>query len=90
MIVEDERTWQESRIGMLSRSIANTGAAFQPTTVSEEPLVTNGEVKIGKVLTMTFLADHYLIDGYYGMMAIRYLRDILLEPSRLGLCVTCK
>lgn len=85
MIVEDERSWHEPRIGMASRSVANACAAFQPTSVSEEPVVVDGEVVIGKILTMTFLADHYLIDGHYGMMAMRHLRHLLAEPKLLGL-----
>ena len=85
MIVEDEMNWLEARIGMAGRSEANTCAAFQPTSVSDEPIVVDGQVTVGKILTMTFLADHYLIDGHNGMMAMRHLRRLLAEPELLGL-----
>lgn len=85
LIPEDEAVWRESRLGLVSRSVANTCAAFHPTAISEEPVVINGKITSRKTLTITFLADHYLIDGHYGMMAMRYLRRLLMQPSTLGL-----
>jgi len=85
LITEDERVWQEDRLGIISTSVANTGVAFQPTSISMQPFVIDDQVLPRSTLTMTVLGDHYLLDAHYGLMAMRYFRTLLENPQMIGL-----
>ncbi len=73
--------------GVLSQAYANTGAAFLPTSVTEEPRVVGGEVRACRMLTMTTMIDHHLIDGHEALFALEELVAVV-EQGRLLLPAT--
>jgi len=84
-IIEDHNGVHQERLGVVTQALANTCTAFLPASVSEEAVVIDGEIKARKILTFTLLVDHYLIEAREAMMAVRYLKDLIAEPSLLGL-----
>jgi pyruvate/2-oxoglutarate dehydrogenase complex dihydrolipoamide acyltransferase (E2) component len=68
--------------GVLSSIYANTAVAFLPTAVSEEARVVGGQVAVRKVLTMTTVVDHHVIDGHDALFALEDL-DELIEKGTL-------
>lgn len=66
----------------LTQVYVNTAAAFLPSTVTEEPRVIAGEVVARRVLTMTTMIDHHLIDGHEALFALEELVDVV-EHGRL-------
>lgn len=52
-------------------------------TVSEKPVVKNGQLAVGKVMTMTLSGDHRAIDGALGAVYLKELKALLEHPMRL-------
>gem|GEM_PF-2218293 len=71
--------------GAVAQSAANTATGFLPASVVERPVVIDGEIVVRKMLTITVLMDHYVVDGHDIFLATRYLTKLLREPVRLGL-----
>jgi hypothetical protein len=69
----------------VTHALANTATGFLPTSVAERPLVRDGEVVIRKMLSITVLIDHYVLDGHEAFLAMRYLARLLGRPAKLGL-----
>lgn len=51
--------------------------------IEEKPVVKNGALAVGKVLTITLSADHRVIDGATGALFIKSLQKYLENPSLL-------
>ncbi len=68
-------------------AVANTGSAFLIGGVQDEPVVQDGAVVPGKVLTVAVVVDHYILDGLDVLEAMTTLRRLLEDPRRLGLTV---
>ena len=49
----------------------------------EEVTVTNGAMRIGRVMTMTLSADHRIVDGMLAAKFFARLREILEQPTKL-------
>ena len=71
--------------GIASQSAANTCTGFLPCSVSEKPVVVEGEIVVRKILELTMLMDHYLVDGHDVLRATAYLTELLSDPALLGL-----
>ncbi len=74
--------------GVASQSAANTCTGFLPCRVADRAVVVDGEIVVRKLLTMTILMDHYLVDGQDVLLATRYLNQLLTHPEELGLSRT--
>ena len=85
MIFEGEDGIKEGKTGIATQCAANTCAAFLVSSVSDEPVVLNGEIVSRKVLTFSLLMDHYVIDAHDGARAMVYLRRMFANPSELGI-----
>ena len=53
--------------------------------VVDQPVVNNGQVVVGKRMTVTLSCDHRAIDGALGAQFLGVLRDLLQNPFRLVL-----
>lgn len=84
-IIEDQNGVCEERLGVLTHAMANTCIAFLPNAISNEAVIINGEIKSRKMLSLTLLVDHNLIEAQDVLMAIRYLNRLLADPNLLGL-----
>ncbi|MFL5321692.1 MAG: pyruvate dehydrogenase complex dihydrolipoamide acetyltransferase [Myxococcaceae bacterium] len=51
--------------------------------VAEKPVVRNGQLAVGKVMTVTFSGDHRAIDGALGAIYLKELKGLLEHPMRL-------
>ena len=49
----------------------------------EKPVVRDGQIVIGSVMTCTLSADHRVIDGAMGAMLLRSVKRALEDPARL-------
>ncbi len=49
----------------------------------EEVIVTNGAMRIGRVMTMTLSADHRIVDGMLAAKFFARLKEILEQPTRI-------
>ena len=47
------------------------------------PVVENGEVKVGKVMTLGIVCDERFCDGLYYVNSMRLLKDLLSNPDKL-------
>lgn len=66
-------------------AVANTGASFLIGGVQDRPVVRDGQVVPGRVLTVACVIDHFLLDGLDVLEAMTTLRRALADPTRLGL-----
>ena len=85
MLMEGGRGIRLGDNGVAAQSAANTCTGFLPCSIAEKAIVIDGEVVVRKMLTMTVLMDHYLVDGQDMLVATRYLDQLLTHPERLGL-----
>ena len=85
LIVEDDGVVKESVLGTSGHSVVNTGCAFFPFAVGDQPAVVGGEVVPRKTLSMMMAGDHFLVDGHDLFRAAHYLRLLFAHPGRLGL-----
>ena len=69
-------------------AVSNTGISFLVGGVHEAPIVQEGALAVGKVLTVAAVVDHFLIDGLEVVEAMRTLRRLLADPAQLGLTAT--
>ncbi|PJZ45791.1 pyruvate dehydrogenase complex dihydrolipoamide acetyltransferase [Leptospira brenneri] len=53
-------------------------------SVEEKPVVENGSVVAGRVLSLTLSCDHRVIDGAVGAEFLRTLKSLLEEPSLMA------
>lgn len=51
--------------------------------ISQEPVVKNGEIKIGNVMKVTLTCDHRVVDGATGAAFLQTLKSLLEEPLRM-------
>jgi pyruvate dehydrogenase E2 component (dihydrolipoamide acetyltransferase) len=49
----------------------------------EEVIVTNGAMRIGRVMTMTLSADHRIVDGMLAAKFFARLKEILEQPTKI-------
>jgi hypothetical protein len=85
LILEEDGVVKESVLGTSGHSVANTGCAFFPFAVGDQPAVVGGEVVPRKILSMMMAGDHFLVDGHDLFRAAHYLRLLFAHPGRLGL-----
>jgi hypothetical protein len=85
LIMEGARGVRMGNNGIAAQSAANTCTGFIPCYVTETPVVIDGEIQVRKMLGMTILMDHYLIDGHDSLLASRYIARLLEHPEHLGL-----
>ena len=52
-------------------------------TVSEKPVVLNGEVSIAQIMTATLSADHRIVDGVEGAQFLIEVKNLLENPMGL-------
>ena len=52
-------------------------------TVSEKPIVTDGEITVGQVMTATISADHRILDGAEGAQFLIEVKRLLQSPTSL-------
>lgn len=71
--------------GTSASVIANTASAFVPGTLSDRPVVRNGKIEVRQILGILLVVDHYLLDGTDAVLAMKYLRRLLEDPTQLGL-----
>jgi pyruvate/2-oxoglutarate dehydrogenase complex dihydrolipoamide acyltransferase (E2) component len=64
-------------------TVANTAAAFLPTSLAQRPWVVDGQVVPRWILRMTMVLDHHLIDGGEALKIGKTLRGLLEEPDRV-------
>lgn len=69
-------------------AVSNTGVSFLLGGVHDAPVVRDGALGVGKVLTVATVVDHFLIDGLEVVEAMRTLRRLLADPALLGLTET--
>jgi pyruvate dehydrogenase E2 component (dihydrolipoamide acetyltransferase) len=75
-----------SHARMVSNSaLSPTACAFMPGSVADRAWVVDGQIAIRKILPLTLIVDHYVLDGSDAMPAADYLAGILSEPAKLGL-----
>jgi len=84
-IIENQNGVCEERLGVLTQAMANTCIAFIPNAVTSEAVVIDGELTLGKILNLTLLVDHYLVEAQDVLLAMRYLKRLLGNPVLLGL-----
>jgi len=85
LLMESDDGVVESRPGAPTFALADTSTTFWPASIADHPRVVDGQIVPRKVLTMMLALDHYLVDGHDGFEGIRYLEQILGDPSRLEL-----
>jgi pyruvate dehydrogenase E2 component (dihydrolipoamide acetyltransferase) len=51
--------------------------------VEEKPVVRDGQIEIGSVMTCTLSADHRVLDGATGATLLRALKRALEQPTVL-------
>lgn len=51
--------------------------------ISQEPVVKNGEIKIGNIMKVTLTCDHRVVDGATGAAFLQTLKSLLEEPLRM-------
>src|SRR5262249_38110887 len=66
-------------------ALAPMACSFFIGTASDRPWVVDGAVVPRKILSVTILIDHYLIDGVEVAEALTELGDVLSSPAKLGL-----
>lgn len=54
-------------------------------TTREEPVVRDGQITVGKIMSLTLSCDHRVIDGALGAKYLSELVDILEKPESLAL-----
>jgi pyruvate/2-oxoglutarate dehydrogenase complex dihydrolipoamide acyltransferase (E2) component len=69
--------------GQLTQIYANTAAAFLPTAVAEEARVVAGELRVRKVLTVSTIVDHHLVDGHDALFALEDLTEMVEQAQLL-------
>src|SRR5262249_45011217 len=52
---------------------ANTAIAFAPMRIADEPCVVDGQIVPRKILTMTVVGDHHVVDGHDVVFALEEL-----------------
>jgi|TARA_B100000809_G_scaffold180433_1_gene178059 pyruvate dehydrogenase E2 component (dihydrolipoamide acetyltransferase) len=52
-------------------------------TVSEKPIVIDGEIAVGQILTATISADHRIVDGAEGAQFLIEVKRLLQNPTSL-------
>jgi pyruvate/2-oxoglutarate dehydrogenase complex dihydrolipoamide acyltransferase (E2) component len=67
------------------QSLANTASAFVIGPMFEQTVERDGDVKRRKLQGLSFIADHYILDGVDMLMGMRTLEGLLRHPDRLGL-----
>lgn len=82
-------TFSISNMGMFAvesfSAIINPGqgAILAVSSIAEEPIVSNGEIKAGKTVRMTLSVDHRIIDGVVAGEFMTELKRLLEEPVLL-------
>jgi pyruvate dehydrogenase E2 component (dihydrolipoamide acetyltransferase) len=51
--------------------------------ISQQPVVKDGEIKIGNIMKVTLSCDHRVVDGATGAAFLQTLKTLLEEPLRL-------
>jgi pyruvate dehydrogenase E2 component (dihydrolipoamide acetyltransferase) len=51
--------------------------------ISQEPIVKDGEIKIGNIMKVTLSCDHRVVDGAMGASFLQTLKALLEEPLKL-------
>lgn len=64
--------------------LAHTPILVLVGAVEDRPVVENGAVAVGKVLTLTGSFDHRMIDGYHAACFARELQELLENPAGLA------
>ncbi|MCY2928529.1 MAG: 2-oxo acid dehydrogenase subunit E2 [Planctomycetota bacterium] len=99
-IVELARNGKTENMGRGTMTISNMGmfgveefaAIINPpealllavAAVREAPVVRNGQLSVGKVMTMTLSADHRVVDGVMVAKFAARLKEILEKPDVMG------
>jgi pyruvate dehydrogenase E2 component (dihydrolipoamide acetyltransferase) len=52
-------------------------------TARECPVIRDGAVAVGKVMTATLSGDHRALDGAQGAEFLRVFRELIEDPARL-------
>ena len=52
-------------------------------TVAEKPIVVDGEIEVGQVMTATISADHRIVDGAEGAQFLIEVKRLLQSPTSL-------
>ena len=52
-------------------------------TVSEKPIVENGDITVAQMMTATLSADHRIVDGAEGAQFLITIKDLLENPTGL-------
>ena len=52
-----------------------------PGRITDQPVVENGQVVPGKVMSLNVTLDHRMIDGAHATVLARVLREILEDPA---------
>ena len=50
--------------------------------VTDQPVVEDGEVKVGKVMNVNFVVDHRYVDGGRAKNFVRLFKEIFENPGR--------
>lgn len=59
------------------------GAILAVSSIEDEPVVVDGQVKAGKVMRLTLSSDHRIIDGVVAGEFLKYLKGLLEDPILL-------
>jgi pyruvate dehydrogenase E2 component (dihydrolipoamide acetyltransferase) len=51
--------------------------------INQEPVVKNGEIRVGNVMKVTLSCDHRVVDGATGSAFLQTLKSLLEEPLRM-------
>ena len=84
-----EGTFSISNLGMFD--VSSFVAIIHPPqsavlavgTVSEKPIVVDGEITVGQVMTATISADHRIVDGAEGAQFLIEVKRLLQSPTSL-------
>jgi pyruvate/2-oxoglutarate dehydrogenase complex dihydrolipoamide acyltransferase (E2) component len=68
-----------------TQTISPTAATFFPGRIADRAWVHEGAIAIRKILPLSLTVDHYLLDGSDIVVAMDYLRELLEDPTLLGL-----
>ena len=64
-------------------NFGNTGMFFAMGKESQQPVVRNGEIVVGKLLPIRIVTDERFCDGFYFVNAFNKLRDLMTHPETM-------
>jgi 2-oxoglutarate dehydrogenase E2 component (dihydrolipoamide succinyltransferase) len=68
---------------MISTPLLNQGQSYigQPGNIVDRPVVRNGELTVGKIMTFCFTFDHRVMDGVPACQAASRFKEYIENPS---------